>query len=97
MTGEIGHVRSVLIEEGTWAIRYLVVEAGHWWSGHQVLIVPEWIREVSWLDQIVGVVVTREQIKTSPPYDPDVLFERKHEDIFSKHYSNRRYWDLPPL
>jgi hypothetical protein len=93
--GEIGHVRGFLVEEGTWAIRYLVVEAGHWWSGHQVLIVPEWINEVSWLDQTVNVVVTREQIKTAPPYDPEVLLERKHEDIFHQHYGSTRYWDLP--
>jgi hypothetical protein len=93
--GEIGLVRGFLVEEGTWAIRYLVVEAGHWWSGHQVLIVPEWISGVSWLDQTVNVVVTREQIKTAPFYDPEVLLERKHEDIFHQHYDSPRYWDLP--
>jgi hypothetical protein len=93
--GDIGYVRGFLVEEGTWAIRYLVVETGHWWSGHQVLVVPEWIREVSWLDQTVVVVVTRRQIETAPAYDPELLLERKHEEILFKHYGSRAYWDEP--
>jgi hypothetical protein len=93
--GDIGHVKGFLVEEGTWAIRYLVVETGHWWSGHQVLILPEWIRAVSWLDQTVNVVVTRQQIKTAPTYDATLLLERKHEEVLFKHYDSPGYWDQP--
>ncbi|MEP6897286.1 MAG: PRC-barrel domain-containing protein [Rhodanobacter sp.] len=93
--GEIGHVKGVLIEEGTWAIRYLVVETSHWWSGHSVLIVPEWIRKVSWLDRAVDVVVTRQQISSAPAYDAALLFERQDEEVLFKHYGSREYWDQP--
>ena len=31
--GDIGHVQDMLVEDGTWAIRYLVVNTGHWWHG----------------------------------------------------------------
>jgi hypothetical protein len=93
--GEIGHVTGFLIEEGTWAIRYLVVETGHWWSGHQVLIVPEWIRDVSWLDQTVDVVVTRQQIRTAPAYNAALLVERMDEEALFKHYGSPGYWGQP--
>ncbi|MEO9215093.1 MAG: PRC-barrel domain-containing protein [Rhodanobacter sp.] len=93
--GELGHVKGFLVEDGTWAIRYLVVETSHWWSGHQVLIVPEWIRAVSWLDRTVGVVVTRHQIKTAPAYDAALLLERNQEEVLFKHYGSRAYWDRP--
>ena len=93
--GEIGLVHGFLVEEGTWAIRYLVVETSHWWSGHQVLIVPEWIRGVSWLDRTVNVVVTRQQIKNAPAYDPALLLERKHEEDLFKYYDRPGYWDRP--
>ncbi|WEN16509.1 PRC-barrel domain-containing protein [Rhodanobacter sp. AS-Z3] len=93
--GEIGHVRGFLVEEGTWAIRYLVVETSHWWLGHQVLIVPEWIRAVSWLDRSVNVVVTRHQISTAPAYDAALLLERKDEEALFKHYGSPGYRGLP--
>ena len=93
--GEIGRVRGFLVEEATWAIRYLVVETGHWWSGHQVLIVPEWIRAVSWLDRSVNVVVTRHQISTAPAYDAALLLERKDEEALFKHYGSTGYWGKP--
>ena len=93
--GEIGHVTGFLVEEGTWAVRYLVVETSHWWSGHQVLIVPEWIRAVSWLDETVNVVVTRQQIRTAPAYDAALLLEREDEDALFKHYGSPGYWGQP--
>lgn len=93
--GEIGHVKGFLLEEGTWAIRYLVVETSHWWSGHQVLVVPEWIREVSWLEKTVHVVVTRHQVKTAPAYDAALVLERMDEKALFKHYGSSGYWGQP--
>ena len=42
--GGIGHVQGLLLDEDTWAIRYLIVDTSNWWLGHQVLIAPQWIR-----------------------------------------------------
>ena len=41
--GEVGHVEGFLIDDETWAIRYLVVNTSNWWLGHKVLIAPQWI------------------------------------------------------
>jgi hypothetical protein len=38
--GGIGHVQGLLLDEDTWAIRYIVVDTSNWWLGHQVLIAP---------------------------------------------------------
>lgn len=38
--GAIGHVSGFLVDEKSWAIRELVVEAGHWYAGKEVLISP---------------------------------------------------------
>jgi hypothetical protein len=46
----MGHVQGLLVDEQTWAIRYLIVQTSAWWLGHQVLIAPQWIRDMSWLD-----------------------------------------------
>ena len=36
--GGIGHVDDFLVEEGTWAVRYLVVDTSNWIGGKSVLI-----------------------------------------------------------
>jgi len=64
--GEIGHVQGWLVDEETWAIRYIVVDTSNWWLGHKVLVAPEWIREVSWADSIVSVNMTQQAIRERP-------------------------------
>ena len=46
--GEIGHVKDVLVNDETWAIRYLVVDTEHWWAGKTVLVSPGWFTRVAW-------------------------------------------------
>lgn len=46
--GEIGHVKDVLVDDKTWAIRYLVVDTEKWWGGKTVLVSPEWLTRVTW-------------------------------------------------
>ena len=58
----------MLVDDETWAIRYLVVNTSNWWLGHKVLIAPQWIDSVRWLDATVSVDLTRQAVKDSPPY-----------------------------
>ncbi|MDA3923836.1 MAG: PRC-barrel domain-containing protein [Kiritimatiellae bacterium] len=46
--GEIGHVDDFIIDDETWAIRYLVVDTKNWWREKKVLVSPQWIERVSW-------------------------------------------------
>lgn len=102
--GDIGHVKGLLVDEDTWSIRYFIVETGHWWLGHEVLVSPEWIKEVSWPDSEVLVTVTRKQVQEAPPYDETVPVDREHEEGIHAHYGRAGYWadmknrghDLPP-
>lgn len=84
--GEIGHVAGMLIDEQTWAVRYLVVDTSNWWLGHQVLIAPSWITDIDWLDATVSVDLTRQTIKTAPTYDAKVLPDREQERRLFDHY-----------
>jgi len=66
--GEIGHVEDFIIDDETWAIRYLVVDTRNWWPGKKVLISPRWIERVSWNESKVFVNLSREKIRQSPEY-----------------------------
>lgn len=84
--GEIGHVAGYLIDDETWAIRYLIVDTSNWWLGHQVLIAPEWITGVHWPSQTVSVALSRESIKQAPPYDSTTDWGREQDNTLHQHY-----------
>ncbi len=90
--GEIGHVQGLLVDDETWAIRYIIVNTSNWWLGHQVLIAPEWIHDVSWSDGMVSLTLTRQKVKDAPPYDSAFRVDRMHEVSVYKHYGTMAYW-----
>ena len=90
--GEIGHVAGLLVDEETWAIRYIVIDTSNWWVGHQVLIAPQWITGVSWADQSVTVDLTRESVKTAPEFDTTQWLNRERETGLYHHHKRHGYW-----
>jgi hypothetical protein len=90
--GDIGHIHGLLVDEETWTIRYLVVDTSNWWLGHQVLIAPQWIQNVSWPDAKVSVHLTRREVKGAPQYDAAGRLDRKQEAVIYKHYGRAGYW-----
>ena len=90
--GDIGHVESLLIDEKTWAIRYMVVNTSNWWVGRKVLIAPLWIEDVRWPDQSVSVNMTRDAIKGAPLYDASKELNRDLEIGLHEYYGRSGYW-----
>jgi uncharacterized protein YrrD len=90
--GNIGHITDILVDEQTWAIRYLIVETGNWWSGHKVLIAPLWIDDVQWLEKRVNVKLTRQEVKGAPLFDDNVPIDREFETDTYQHYQRSGYW-----
>jgi uncharacterized protein YrrD len=84
----IGHVDDFLFEEGTWAIRYLIVDTRKWLHGKHVLISPLWIREVSWGARTLSVALTRRQIEQSPEYDAERVPSAEYEKALHRHYGH---------
>ena len=90
--GDIGHVQGLLVDEETWAIRYMIVNTSNWWLGHKVLIAPQWIQDVRWSDATVSVDLTRQAVKDAPPYDPTAQLDRDQELGIHEHYGRPAYW-----
>ena len=90
--GEIGHVDGMIVDDETWTLRYLVVNTSDWWLGHQVLVAPAWISDISWLEATVSVGLSREAIKHAPAYDPDAPPDREQERRMHEHYARPGYW-----
>jgi hypothetical protein len=90
--GEIGHVEDFIIDDGTWAIRYLIIDTRNWWPGKKVLVAPQWIERVSWSEAKVFVNLSRETIKQSPEYTYDNMITRDYETGLHRHYHRQGYW-----
>jgi uncharacterized protein YrrD len=95
--GDVGHVQGMLVDEKSWAIRYLIINTSNWWLGHQVLVAPEWITEVSWFDRKVIIDLTRQAIQESPRWDPALLPDRPQEALVYQHYGRKGYWEYETL
>jgi hypothetical protein len=66
--GEIGHVDDVLID-GSWRVRYLVVDTSNWIGGKSVVISPTALHGIDWSHSRMQVDLTREAIRDSPSFD----------------------------
>jgi hypothetical protein len=94
--GDIGHVQGMLVDEDSWALRYLVVDTTNWWGGHQVLVAPKWIESISWADSKVNINLNRQAVKDSPAFDSTAELNRQYEMDLHRHYQRSAYWDQEP-
>ena len=90
--GEIGHMARFVIDDETWAVRYLEVATKNWWPGKHVLLSPGWVDSVSWEESRVYVGVTREAIQSCPEYTDMLPITREYENKLYFHYGRPPYW-----
>ena len=84
--GEIGHVENFMIDLADWRLHYFVVDTRNWWPGKRVLISPAAVTGIEWPDRHVNLDVTRDQVKSSPPWDPLVAFNDTFKEQLHTHY-----------
>ena len=67
--GQIGEVTSFMVNGSSWAIRELVVETGHWYSGKTIFLLPEDVSRISYEDSTVFVNLTKATIEQTRKND----------------------------
>ncbi len=92
LDGEIGHVDDFIIDDETWAIRYFIIDTRNWRQGKMVLIAPQWIERVSWLESKVFVSLPQDVVRQSPEYTRESLLTREYEAILYRLYDRKGYW-----
>ncbi len=90
--GEVGHVENFILDVGSWAIGYVVVDTGKWLPGRKVLVAPGWAEGIDWPGRLLWVNLDREAVKNSPPYDPGIPIARNYEVAMYEHYGRKPYW-----
>jgi hypothetical protein len=90
--GEVGHIEDFLVDDETWAIRYIVIDTHNWLPGKHVLLSPEWVQKIDWAGSKVGVDVERDQIKQAPEFDASAPVGRDYEAALHAYYGRKPYW-----
>jgi sporulation protein YlmC with PRC-barrel domain len=90
--GEIGHVEDFVLDDESWNIRYMVVDTRNWLPGRKVIISPQWIEKISWVESKVHVGLALEIIEKSPEYDPSAPVNREYEEVLYDYYGRPKYW-----
>lgn len=75
-----------MIDDADWSVHYFIVDTRNLWFGKHVLISTLAVKAIDWLDRHVGLNVSRELVKASPPWDPLVAFNDEYAGRLHKHY-----------
>jgi hypothetical protein len=67
--GVIGRVCGLMVDDRSWMIHEFVVEAGHWYSGKEVLISISRIERISYEESKVFVSLTKADIKKTAAHE----------------------------
>ena len=89
----VGHVDDFIVDDESWAIRYLVIDTSNWWFGKKVLVAPDWASRISWAESKVFVGMTRQEIKDSPEWQANEPINRQYESRLYDYYGRPAYWD----
>jgi uncharacterized protein YrrD len=93
---KLGHADDFIIDDETWAVRYLLVNTGNLFTGKKVLISPQWIDHISWDESKVYINLTKEAIKQSPEYSDESELTRDYESSLFGYYKKTPYWSPEP-
>jgi hypothetical protein len=76
----VRHVDDFIIDDETWAVRYLAIDTSNWWFGKKVLVAPQWADRISLDERTVYLAMSRHVIKNGPEWDATAAITRAHED-----------------
>lgn len=88
--GSIGHVEDLLIEDNTWAVRFLLVDTRNWWPGKKVLVPLSHVLDFDWRNSRLRVDLAREAIKAGPEFEEERPLADEYTDRLEAHYRNFR-------
>jgi uncharacterized protein YrrD len=61
--GEMGHVTGFLVDDKQWSIHDVVVEAGKWYSGKEILVPVGKVKSINYEELAVAVALTQSDIR----------------------------------
>jgi hypothetical protein len=68
--GKAGKVCDFIVDDNIWTIRYLVLEIQNSVKDKKVVLPPDWVNTVDWLNRVVNVNFSVDGIENCPEFNP---------------------------
>lgn len=90
--GNIGHVEDFIMDDETWALRYVIVDTRNWLPGGKKVLLPLALAaSVNWENSTFEIDLTQAEIKKGPEFDPEkpinVEYETRVYDFYGKPFN----------
>jgi hypothetical protein len=87
--GKVGHVEELIMDDKTWALRYVVVDTRNWLPGGRKVLLPlKWAGSVSWEKGAFEMDLSKADIENGPEFDPEkpvnVEYEAQVYDYYGR-------------
>ena len=86
MDGPVGHIEDLIVDNQTWAVRYLEIDTRNLLPGRHVLMSPAWVEQVDWAKRHFEIELPKELVKNAPEYGPEQIISRDYELALYRHY-----------
>lgn len=93
---EVGHVAELLLDDESWAIRYLVIDTGRWLPGKKFLVPPDRLRHTP-AEGTHLAEVDLATLRAAPEWNQTAVVERAYEQRLHAHFGWEPYWENPRL
>lgn len=90
--GELGTITEFYFDDLDWAILYMAIDTGSWLPGRKVLVPPASLGEMNWVGRTINVLVTRDEIATSPEIELHQPYTREQEIAYFAHFGWPCLW-----
>lgn len=92
--GNIGHVEDFIMDDESWALRYVIVDTRNWLPGGKKVLLPlELASAVSWEESTLDIDLTRTEIENAPEFDPEkpinVEYEVRVYDFYGRPFRSK--------
>jgi hypothetical protein len=91
--GEIGHVEDFVADSGNWEIMYMIIDTRNFFpGGKKVLCAIDWIENINFIESNVEIMLSKEEVKNGPQFNPSDPVNRKYEERLYDYYGRPKYW-----
>jgi hypothetical protein len=90
--GRIGAVDTLLFDDTTWKIRWLVIDTGYWLTGRKILVYPSAIGSPDHQQQRLPVNLTKAQVEASPDIGQDAPVTMQMQSHLYNYYGCDPNW-----
>jgi hypothetical protein len=89
--GRIGGTAGIIIEESTWKVEFIIVDADSMEAGKLVPLPAGWINRIDPKEGIIHVDLNKEDILNAPTFPAEELEDESNEKALYNYYSRHLY------